>query len=177
MNETISQPKKITAIISTKKANDLYGSIAEILVVNLFQELGFNVHRSGMEYAFPALGNLQKLNADKDIANHIRHYPDFILQRKSDKKVFLAEVKYSSKNTYRLEEQYEKQYGDYPFPGAYIIFIGKTRIVAKKVSEIKDNGNKFNLISDITDFECHTADKIKIIKKYVELAGHIFTTL
>ena len=35
MNETISQPKKITAIISTKKANDLYGSIAEILVVNL----------------------------------------------------------------------------------------------------------------------------------------------
>jgi hypothetical protein len=169
--------KGLKGVISNDNVNKIKGTIAEEVISELFKDLGFNVHRSGMEYAFPALGNRNKLKAADEITlKHIKHYPDFILQRKVDNVVFLAEVKYRTNGSYSLKKEYERYFGEYPFLSAYIILVGPTRIVAKKASDIMDNGNKMYLISDIEDFHCNDTRKKETIKGYVNLLNSILNS-
>jgi hypothetical protein len=75
------------------------GKITEVIFEEMFSEVGkFLILHSGYEFKTPELAQELQSIERKDILDHLRNFPDYILLTKnSDKKgVYLVEVKYRS---------------------------------------------------------------------------------
>lgn len=121
-------------LVTDKDLNDRYnfikGRIAEALIEELFQCIGFKVYRFGMENTMPEMrGQLHGTQAK--VTTLIRSMPDFVIQEPG-KDPFLVEVKFRASG----ELSRRNLAPSYPYPDALVVLVSKRHIKAIEFSEL-----------------------------------------
>src|SRR5258708_86146 len=107
------------------------GRIAETVIQELFLSLKYNVFRYGMENTIPGIMELLK-GVRSDVAEEIRHMPDFVIQHPATKTVHFIEVKFRAEECF----SYEGLKGNYPYMNAFIILVSKKHIKCLTAGEL-----------------------------------------
>jgi hypothetical protein len=140
--------------------NVIKGRIAETIIEELFQSLGFQVYKYGMENTIPGIKELLKGVKD-EVANEIRRMPDFVVFK--DAKAHFIEVKFRAHETFTLSDLEKK--GEYPYRNALIVIVSKRHIKCISYEEL-ERGKKItpdcrNFLGYRDEFD---TDKEKIIE-------------
>jgi hypothetical protein len=144
------------------------GRVAEKIVEEMFEELGFSVHKYGVEHSLPSFSKLLRKRNNKKrnrIEEKIASMPDFVVDHEK-KGTFLIEVKY------RNDGQLELPPTDYQHEDTLFVVISTKFIQCITISEYEDGERISNdgfqhqfLLGHRNEFEFNTNEKA-IISKY-----------
>ncbi|MDL5514819.1 hypothetical protein QSE00_23620 [Arenibacter sp. M-2] len=177
--EKAPKKKKLKKLDSIKVTEEnpwisgvIKGRIAETIVEQLFQSLGFQVFSYGMENSIPGIKDLLK-GVRGDVSKNIRQMPDFVVFK--DKQAHFIEVKYRANGELKLKDI--EQYGDYPFENALFVLVTKKHIKCISYKELSDGkeitSTCHNYLGKRKEFE---TDKETIID-YCKYAIKFFETV
>jgi hypothetical protein len=113
--------------------NTIKGRIAETLIQELFLSLNFSVFRYGMENTIPGIMDLLK-GIKSEVANDIKHMPDFVIQDPRNSSVYFVEVKFRASETFKFSNLKK----DYPYHNAYFVVVSKKHIKCLTYEELKE---------------------------------------
>jgi hypothetical protein len=120
-----------------REVDVLKGRLAEELIKLLFEESGYEVHRSGMEHILP-LYTKRKPNEFDELELWIRRIPDFLIVKEG--KSHFIEVKYVTK----FYDSFYTRFEHYPdYPQVFVIVVTPTEIDCRTLNDIK-NGIRFD---------------------------------
>lgn len=158
--------------------NIIKGRIAESIVENLFERLGYDVMRFGIEHTAPEIAGLLKTKRIKgSIIQNLSGQPDFVVRSRKHKVAFFVEVKYRTAN--RVQR---KVIDDYSNPDIVFIFVQKGHIYCIKKSaadKILKERNYIQLNQDCTplaDFRLFkfTPENTQMIESFTQLTNVLF---
>ncbi len=113
--------------------NTIKGRIAETLIQELFLSLNFSVFRYGMENTIPGIMDLLK-GIKSEVANDIKHMPDFVIQDPRNSSVYFVEVKFRASENFKFSNLKK----DYPYHNAYFVVVSKKHIKCLTYGELKE---------------------------------------
>ncbi|MBL4656535.1 MAG: hypothetical protein JKX73_00935 [Flavobacteriales bacterium] len=166
LQELFNEEKELKNIDSNIKA-----AIAETIIRELFINMGFEVHRYGMEYAVPGFGSRNHPIGGQS-GSIIRLMPDFAVT-KNDQMWFL-EVKYRASGEFDLNKFVkEKNLPEYPYPDALILLLTPDHIKVQTASVLAEGGG-FVFLNEHSDLS-ELVDR-STIKAYVRSCWKYFET-
>jgi hypothetical protein len=142
------------------------GSLAEVIIRELFLTHKYSVHRYGVEYALPAAADSLS-NVNTSIAEQIRSMPDFVVQHLLSGETYFVEVKFRADEYFTADHLHK----NYPYEDALIVVVSKRHIKCLSVKELRQ-GQAItprcnNYLADRPEFElrrdvvvefCHFAE-------------------
>lgn len=111
--------------------NMVKGRVAEALIEELFQAIGFKVYRFGMENTVPEMRG-QLARSDAKVATLIRTMPDFVVQAPGEDPR-LVEVKFRALGRFGMENVHP----DYAYGDVLFVVVSKRHIKALTYRELK----------------------------------------
>ena len=126
-----------------KSFQKIKGKIGEHLIKELFENLGYDVEFTGVEYRTPAYANLVKRNKDFKIFKTMSYFPDFYMYSKEKNKPFLVEVKFRQNGKLLVNEIFQ-----YHEDETIIIVISPDSFACNRIGDLK---NKFQSSKDKKD--------------------------
>lgn len=155
-----------------KNVNLLKGRVAEAIVENLFEEVGYTVYRFGMESTLP--GFMKRKNPKTgEVAQIVRKMPDFIIEKNS--KTRFIEVKYltGGEEAFDFKKACCKGGEKYPYPNAYIVLVTPRIIKIQKASVLEEGGKKFMWLTHCKGLDLTEDDK-EVIGEYAQTCKDLF---
>jgi hypothetical protein len=158
------------------KKNWAKGRAAEKIVEEMFEELGFSVHKYGVEHSLPSFSKLlrkRKKNTHTKIEKKISTMPDFVVDHEK-KGTFFIEVKYSKDGELKPPTDYQHE-------GTFFVVISKKFIQCISISEYEEgcriNDDEYQrefLLGYRNEFDFNVDERATIRKYHKRSAEEIY---
>ena len=142
--------------------NMIKGRIAESLIEQLFERMGYEVYRYGMENTIPGIMKKLASSKPKEVINEIAKMPDFVV--KYSNFIHFIEVKFRANGHFDFDD-----IGSYyPYKNAYFIVVSKRHIKCLSYSELEEGKkitpNSKNYLGNREDFKTRKDTIIQFCK-------------
>jgi len=114
--------------------NMIKGRIAETLIEQLFDRMGYDVYRYGMENTVPGIMKKLSNSEPKEVVHEISKMPDFIVKHPEEKQIHYIEVKFRANGKFSFDDL---KHG-YPYKNSYFIVVSKKHIKCLSYSELEE---------------------------------------
>jgi Holliday junction resolvase-like predicted endonuclease len=149
---------------------NLKGKIAEVIVAEMFRNMGYTVYLSGMEHTFPGFGKIDMLPHEGAAAYRVRKSPDFLIVKEGKEPAFI-EVKYRHRGKFDHHDFVQAYDKGCPTEESYIVLVSPDSIKIQIASEIKAGKPLVTIGEKIIGVEMDN----KVWKDYIEVCKTVFS--
>ena len=140
----------------TRDENIIKGRIAETLIELLFEKLGYEVYRFGLENTIPAIRLKLMGSKPRKVKKFIAKMPDLIIRDAKENTIHFIEVKFRASGEFSLKDVDYNLQTEYPYKEAYFIVVSKKHIKCLSYSELlegkKITSSSRNYLGGVKEF-------------------------